>query len=87
MIYHNRWYFDYGELGLMTDNEFLKRLGKSIATARKSAGLSQSELGAKVNMETSNLSAIENGRQNASSLTLKRLADAMDVEVLEFFEF
>ena len=70
----------------MTDEEFLNRLGKSIAKARKVAGMSQAELGAKINMEKSNLSAIENGRQNAASLTLKRIADALEVEVLIFFQ-
>jgi len=38
-------------------------------------------------MEKSNLSAIENGRQNPSSLTLKKIADALHVKVVEFFEF
>ncbi|OJX38801.1 helix-turn-helix transcriptional regulator [uncultured Flavobacterium sp.] len=69
----------------MTDQDFLVRLGKSIAEIRKRKGISQNELCAVINMEKSNLSAIENGRQNASSLTLKKIADAMNVEVREFF--
>lgn len=70
----------------MTDEEFLIRLGKAIAKARKENGFSQSELCAIINMEKSNLSAIENGRQNASSLTLKKIADAIGVEVGIFFQ-
>lgn len=69
----------------MTEQEFLIQLGKSIAKTRKQKGISQNELCAIINMEKSNLSAIENGRQNASSLTLKRIADALNVEVKEFF--
>ncbi|CAA0212077.1 DNA-binding protein (fragment) [Tenacibaculum maritimum] len=38
-------------------------------------------------MEKSNLSSIENGRQNPATLTLKKIADAIDVEVKVFFEF
>ncbi len=37
-------------------------------------------------MEKSNLSAIENGRQNATSLTLKRIAEGIGCEIGEFFE-
>lgn len=69
----------------MTEQEFLNKLGKTIAKMRKAKGFSQNELCAIMNMEKSNLSAIENGRQNASALTLKRIADAMQVEVKLFF--
>jgi len=57
----------------MTDQEFLIQLGKRIATLRKAKGYSQLNLGSIIDMEKPNLSAIENGRQNPSSLTLKKL--------------
>lgn len=69
----------------MTDDEFLIKLGSRIAVFRKKKGMSQIDLGAKINMEKSNLSAIENGRQNASSLTLKKIADALECSVKDFF--
>jgi transcriptional regulator with XRE-family HTH domain len=69
----------------MTDEEFLKQLGKQISKYRRKQGMSQSDLGSVINMEKSNLSAIENGRQNASSLTLKKIADALGCEVGDFF--
>lgn len=71
----------------MTDEEFLVKMGKSIAKVRKEKGFSQNAICDIINMDKPNLSAIENGRQNASSLTLKRIADAMEVEVAEFFAF
>lgn len=74
------------EIGLMTDEEFLIKMGKSIAKARKDRGFSQNALCDIINMDKPNLSAIENGRQNASSLTLKRIADAMEIEVKVFFD-
>ncbi len=70
----------------MNDQDFLIQLGKRIATLRKAKGYSQLDLGSIIDMEKSNLSAIENGRQNPSSLTLKKIADALQVKVIEFFE-
>jgi transcriptional regulator with XRE-family HTH domain len=70
----------------MNDLEFLIKLGRRIATVRKAKGFSQFDLGAIIEMEKSNLSAIENGRQNPTSLTLKKIADALNVKVEEFFK-
>ncbi len=69
----------------MTDQEFLKYLGKNISNIRKLKGYSQLDLGLKIDMEKSNLSAIENGRQNPTSLTLKKIADALEVNIKDFF--
>ncbi len=69
----------------MTDELFLKQLGAKIADLRKTKGFSQMDLGSMINMEKTNLSAIENGRQNPSTLTLKKIADAMNCEVKDFF--
>ena len=69
----------------MTDKEFLIVLGKRISAIRKSKGFTQLDIGAVINMECSTISAIENGHQNPSSLTLKKFADALDVSVLDFF--
>ncbi len=73
----------------MTDaeKEFLYSVGKNIAKLRKKQGYSQLDVCAKIQMEKSNLSSIENGRQNFTTLTLKRIADAIGVEVQDFFEF
>ena len=85
MIYHNPLRGLFEHLATMTDEEFLIQLGKRIAEIRKDRGLSQLDLGGLINMEKPNISAIENGRQNASSLTLKRIADALKCEVSDFF--
>ena len=72
----------------MTDSEkaYLYSLGRNIAKIRRSKKLSQLDVCAEIKMEKSNLSAIENGRQNASTLTLKRIADTIGVEVHNFFD-
>ncbi len=68
------------------EQEFLRRVGKNIAKLRKSKGLSQLDVCAEIKMEKSNLSSIENGRQNVTSLTLLKIAKAIGVEVKEFFK-
>lgn len=69
------------------DREYLRKVGKNISTIRRSKGFSQLDVCAIISMEKSNLSSIENGRQNPATLTLKKIADAIDVEVKIFFEF
>jgi transcriptional regulator with XRE-family HTH domain len=68
------------------DRKYLKIIGKNISKTRKSKGFSQLDVCAIISMEKSNLSSIENGRQNPATLTLKRIADAIGVEVKVFFE-
>jgi transcriptional regulator with XRE-family HTH domain len=71
----------------MTDSEkkHLKLLGRNIAGLRRSKKLSQLDVCAIIDMEKSNLSAIENGRQNVTALTLYKIANAIEVEVKEFY--
>ena len=69
----------------MTKEQFLENLGKKIRDQRKAKGITALDIYAEINMETSNYSAIENGRQNATAFTLKKIADAIKVEVSTFF--
>ncbi|TJY34825.1 helix-turn-helix domain-containing protein [Pontimicrobium aquaticum] len=73
----------------MTDSEktYLYSIGRNIAKLRRKQKLSQLDVCAEIKMEKSNLSAIENGRQNVSSLTLRKIADAIGVDVKDFFDF
>ena len=68
-----------------TEQEFLRYIGKRIATLRRSKDLTQVAVCALIDMEKTNLSAIENGRQNVTSLTLLKIANAIGVEVGDFF--
>ncbi len=72
----------------MTDAEkdFLYEVGRNIARIRRKQGYSQLDVCAKIGMEKSNLSSIENGRQNFTSLTLLRIAKAIGVDVHQFFQ-
>ncbi|RYH75531.1 XRE family transcriptional regulator [Flavobacteriaceae bacterium 144Ye] len=67
------------------EKEFLYNIGRNIARLRRRKGFSQLDICAEIKMEKSNLSAIENGRQNVTSLTLLKIAKAIGVEVSDFF--
>lgn len=69
-----------------SEKKYLYALGKNIARLRRENNLSQLDVCAEIKMEKSNLSSIENGRQNVTSLTLRKIANAIGVEVKEFFE-
>lgn len=70
-----------------TDTKYLKSVGKNIAKIRRQNKFSQLDICAMISMEKSNLSSIENGRQNPTTLTLKRIANAIGVNVKDFFTF
>ena len=54
------------------DKKYLVKLGKNISKIRRANNFSQLDICAINSMENSNLSAIENGRQNPTTLTLKK---------------
>lgn len=68
------------------DKKYLKRVGKNISKFRKAKKLTQEDVCTELEMDKPYLSSIENGRQNPTLLTLKKLADAMGVETKEFLD-
>ena len=70
-----------------SDKKYLKSIGNNIDKLRRENNLSQLDVCAEIKMEKPNLSSIENGRQNPTSLTLKKIADVLDVDVKDFFNF
>lgn len=71
----------------MNGPEYLLLIGKNITKIRKLKGLTIVELGYRCDIEKSNLIPIEKGRINVTSLTLLKIAQALEVDVKEFFEF
>jgi transcriptional regulator with XRE-family HTH domain len=69
------------------EKKYLKNVGNKIAQLRKQKKLTQEYVCTELEMDKPYLSSIENGRQNPTLLTLKKLADAIGVEVNEFLEF
>jgi len=68
----------------MTDSDYLKSMGKKIKAARKAKGLYLRDLGKLCNIHFGALSEIENGKRNSYLLTLKNIADQLDVDVKDF---
>lgn len=62
-------------------------LGARIKELRKRAGLSQDQLAEKVGIEAKYLSRIEVGKRYPSLETLEKIADALQVEMKELFDF
>lgn len=55
------------------------KIGKALETARKTKGVSQKELAAKINITQSYLSLIESDKKNPNLNILKEIASALDV--------
>jgi transcriptional regulator with XRE-family HTH domain len=67
--------------------EIMVLFGMRIKELRKNEGLSQEELAERVNISSKYLSRIEMGQHFPSIDTLVRLADVLNVELKDFFEF
>ena len=63
------------------DEFFLELAGERIAEARKAAGLTQKQLGAKLKIPQSQISRIERNPDRTTVRTLKRIARALGVNV------
>jgi len=61
--------------------------GKRVRALRKNKGLSQEELAEKTDISSKYLSRVEMGQHFPSIDTLDKLANALKVEVKDFFEF
>ncbi len=64
-----------------------KKLGKRIKELRERKMLSQLQLSDILNMEASNLSKIERGIQIPKEESLIKLANALDVNIVDLFDY
>lgn len=64
---------------------FKKTLGKHVARLRKEKAYTQAELSALINKDFQSISRIENGKINPSAYLILQIANALEVEVGEFF--
>ncbi len=71
----------------MTEDDYLKAIGKNITSIRKKRDLTSKELALRCFMEKSNMIAIEKGRRNVSAKILLKIAIQLKCEVKDFFEF
>jgi len=66
---------------------FNKKLGLRIRELRLSRSMKQGELADALNMERSNLTRIESGKQRPNYENLEKLAEILNVEIKELFDF
>jgi transcriptional regulator with XRE-family HTH domain len=72
----------------MAKNDCLEqRFGRKLAYIRKSKKLSQMKLAEIVDMNFNYIGQIERGEANVTIRTMHILADALDVEMKELFNF
>lgn len=67
--------------------DILKLVGKRIREIRKDRGLTQEELGERVNFHYSYIGRIERGEKNISLVNLGKIADALGVGVHQLFSY
>lgn len=68
----------------MKDN-LRKVLGDRIKNIRVSKGLSQRQLGIKLGVANSTISAVERGERNLTMDMLQRISDALEVDIFTLF--
>lgn len=67
----------------MTNDILLKQVGNRIKTARKAKKLSLEKTGELTGINMSNLWFIENGQRNFHILTLKSIADVLELNLTD----
>jgi len=63
--------------------QFLKELGQNLRALRNAKSLSMEQLAGDANIEFRQLGRIERGETNATIWTLKRLANALNVDLAQ----
>lgn len=64
-----------------------KKLGKRIKELRKQKGLTQEKLAEFINMEQNSISIIESGRNFPTLATLEKIANILNVNLSDFFNY
>ena len=67
--------------------EVLSKFGRRIRELRKQQGLTQEKLAERAGLHHTYVGAIERGEQNVSLKNIAKIAQALGVEVGEFFPF
>lgn len=76
---------NWGRNKVIRDDIYLKQVGSKVRKYRKAKRLSLQVVGDAIGMNISNLSFLERGKTNPHLLTLKAIAEVLDVDVTDFF--
>ena len=69
------------------DKSYLIKFGSNLKRIRESKNITQAQLAIDSDSDISYISRVENGKISASVLYLKGMADAMEIDVMELFQF
>ncbi|MDI4655359.1 helix-turn-helix domain-containing protein [Xanthobacter autotrophicus] len=61
------------------------RVGQNVQKVRRDKGLSQEELAHRANIHQTYLSGVEGGKRNPSVLVLARIANALEIDIIDLF--
>ncbi len=68
----------------MRNDNFLKEMGNKIKTVRKEKKITLRELGKLCGLDFGSISRIENGEKDSHVLTLKNIAEKLNVDLKKF---
>lgn len=71
---------------LKHDDDFLKWFGRRLREIRHQRNLSQEELAELAGIDRTYVGGVERGERNLSVLNVKRLADALGINVKDLFD-
>ncbi len=71
----------------LKEKKYVKKLGAKIIALRKEAGIKQKELSDLLDMDDGSLRRIESGRTNPTTTTLLKIADALNIQMKDLFDF
>lgn len=66
---------------------FTEDVGNRIKQLRKETGLSQEKLALKAGIDRTYLAGIESGKRNTTIVSLKKVVDALEITMKDFFDF
>ena len=69
------------------DSKYLKALGRNLRRIREANKISQEALSGKMDTSPSQVGRIERGEINPTVSTLKSIADSLNIEVKDLFNF
>lgn len=68
------------------ENTILSNIGRCIYEARKSKGITQDDLAFRAGIDRTYVGYIENGKQNITIGMLCKIADALEVSIIELIK-
>ena len=69
----------------MPEAQFLLLIGQNIKKIRSRKNITQFKLAALCDFEKASMSRIESGKTNTTVLTLRKISQALDVPISDFF--